>query len=152
MGERVAVIGAGPSGLAQPRALQSATAGGASVPEIVCYEKQADWGDFDGPVRFNGRVLQSHDFRVAAEFKDKDILVIGTSYSAEDIGSQCWKCGCKSIAVGHRTAPMGVDGPDNWNEVPLLQNVEGNTCTIKDDSSADFAAMDDSMASCLRND
>ena len=44
MGKRVAVIGAGPSGLAQLRAFQSAKAGGADVPEIVCYEKQADWG------------------------------------------------------------------------------------------------------------
>ena len=44
MGKRVAVIGAGPSGLAQLRAFQSAKAGGADVPEVVCYEKQEDWG------------------------------------------------------------------------------------------------------------
>ena len=41
---RVAVIGAGLSGLARLRAFQSARAGGAEVPEIVCYEKQGDWG------------------------------------------------------------------------------------------------------------
>ena len=44
MGKRVAVIGAGPSGLAQLRAFQSAKAGGADVPEVVCYEKQAGLG------------------------------------------------------------------------------------------------------------
>ena len=46
---------------------------------------------FEGLDKFNGRVLPAHDFRDALEFKDKDILLIGTSYSAEDIGSQCWK-------------------------------------------------------------
>ena len=263
MGKRVAVIGAGPSGLAQLRAFQSAKAGGADVPEVVCYEKQADWGGlwnytwrtgldeygepvhcsmyrylwsngpkeglefadysfeehfgrqiasypprevlfdyiegrvkkaavrdsirfrsivrrvdyddatgqftvtahdlptdsesserfdhvvvatghfstpnvphFDGLDRFNGRVMHAHDFRDAVEFKDKDILIIGTSYSAEDIGSQCWKYGCKSVTVSHRTAAMGYDWPDNWKEVPLLQKVVGNTCTFKDGSTA----------------
>ena len=41
---RLAVIGAGPSGLAQLRAFQAAAASGEEVPEIVCFEKQEDWG------------------------------------------------------------------------------------------------------------
>src|SRR5210317_460045 len=44
MSKRVAIIGAGPSGLAQLRAFQSASEKGAAIPEIVCFEKQADWG------------------------------------------------------------------------------------------------------------
>ena len=44
MNKRVAVIGAGPSGLAQLRAFKSAADKGADIPEIVCFEKQADWG------------------------------------------------------------------------------------------------------------
>ena len=44
---------------------------------------------FDGLETFNVRVMHAHDFRDALEFKDKYILIIGTSYSAEDIGSQC---------------------------------------------------------------
>ena len=44
MKKRIAVIGAGPSGLAQLRAFQSAAAGGADIPEIVCFEKQSNWG------------------------------------------------------------------------------------------------------------
>jgi len=263
MKKRVAIIGAGPSGLAQLRAFQSAAAKGADIPEVVCFEKQANWGglwnytwrtgldefgepvhssmyrylwsngpkeglefadysfeehfgkqiasyppravlfdyiegrvkkagvrdkirfstvvrdvvyngfarqftvtvhdlandrtyseDFDdlivasghfstpnvpyfnGVEAFNGRVLHAHDFRDAREFKDKDILVVGTSYSAEDIGSQCWKYGCKSVTVSHRTAPMGFSFPANWREVPLLQSVTGNTATFKDGSTA----------------
>lgn len=260
---RVAVIGAGPSGLAQLRAFQSAKANGEEVPEVVCYEKQSDWGglwnytwrtgldqygepvhcsmyrylwsngpkeglefadysfeehfgkqiasyppravlwdyikgrvekagvrdlirfdtvvrrvtwdedtklftviacnrrtdtessetfdhvivasghfsvpnapEFPGFESFNGRILHAHDFRDAREFIGKDLLLVGTSYSAEDIGSQCWKYGAKSITVSHRTAPMGFAWPDNWTEVPLLQKVEGNTATFADGSTA----------------
>lgn len=268
MSKRIAVIGAGPSGLAQLRAFQSAKNNGEDVPEVVCFEKQDNWGglwnytwrtgldqygepvhcsmyrylwsngpkeglefadytfeehfgkqiasyppravlfdyiqgrvekagvrdqirfgtvvrnvtfdegtgqftvtsqhlptservveefdhvvvatghfstpnvpSFDGLDRFNGRVLHAHDFRDAVEFKDKDVLIIGTSYSAEDIGSQCWKYGAKSITVSHRTAAMGYDWPDNWKEVPLLQKVDGNTCTFKDGTSKDIDAI-----------
>ena len=268
MTNRIAVIGAGPSGLAALRAFQSAAAKGAEIPEIVCFERQDDWGglwnytwrtgldEFGEPVNcsmyrylwsngpkeclefadytfdehfgrpiasyppravlfdyiegrvkkanvrhlirfrtavrhvahdegtgkftvtaddlindreydqdfdhvivasghfstpnlsyfpgfdtFNGRVLHAHDFRDALEFKGKDILIIGTSYSAEDIGSQCWKYGCKSVTVSYRTAPMGFGWPDNWQELPLLQKVEGNTCTFKDGSRRDVDAI-----------
>ena len=44
MTKKVAIIGAGPSGLAQLRAFQSAASKGAEIPEIVCFEKQSDWG------------------------------------------------------------------------------------------------------------
>jgi len=268
MTNRVAVIGAGPSGLAQLRAFQSAQEKGAEIPNIVCFEKQSDWGGlwnyswrtgldeygepvhgsmyrylwsngpkeglefadysfeehfgraipsypprevlydyiigrveksnirqwirFNSPVRhvsydeheglfhvtvkdnlkdveytetfdhvivasghfstpnvpyypgfesFKGRILHAHDFRDAMEFKDKDLLLIGTSYSAEDIGSQCWKYGAKSITVSYRTAPMGHQWPDNWEELPLLEKVEGNTVTFKDGSKRDVDAI-----------
>ena len=268
MSKRVAVIGAGPSGLAQLRAFQSAKEKGADIPEVVCFEKQEDLGGlwnytwrtgldefgepvhcsmyrylwsngpkeclefadytfeehfgkpiasypprevlfdyikgriekagirdwirfrtpvrhvsydagsgkftvtvqdlvknheyseefdnvvvanghfstpnvphFDGFETFNGRVLHAHDFRDALEFKDKDILIIGTSYSAEDIGSQCWKYGCKSVTVSHRTGPMGFHWPDNWKEVPLLTRVEKNTAYFKDGTTADVDAI-----------
>ena len=268
MTNRVAVIGAGPSGLAQLRAFQSAQEKGAEIPDIVCFEKQSDWGGlwnyswrtgldeygepvhgsmyrylwsngpkeglefadysfeehfgraipsypprevlydyiigrveksnirqwirFNSPVRhvsydeheglfhvtvkdnlkdveytetfdhvivasghfstpnvpfypgfesFKGRILHAHDFRDAMEFKDKDLLLIGTSYSAEDIGSQCWKYGAKSITVSYRTAPMGHQWPDNWEELPLLEKVEGNTVTFKDGSKRDVDAI-----------
>jgi trimethylamine monooxygenase len=268
MDKRIAVIGAGPSGLAQLRAFQSAAEKGARIPEIVCYEKQENWGGlwnytwrtgtddygepvhnsmyrylwsngpkeglefadytfeehfgrqiasyppravlfdyiegrvkkagirdlirFRTPVRrveylpdrdkfrvgstdlradrdseeifdhvicasghfstprvpefpgfqdFPGRILHAHDFRDALEFKDMDILIIGTSYSAEDIGSQCWKYGCRSVTVSHRTKPMGYAWPDNWREVPLLQKVEGNLATFRNGSTAKVDAI-----------
>lgn len=265
---RVAVIGAGPSGLAVLRAFNSAQSKGAEIPEVVCFEKQENWGGlwnytwrtgldeygepvhgsmyrylwsngpkeclefadytfeehfgkpiasypprevlwdyikgrvektaardwcrFRTPVReviysdgsgkftiiahdlvkdhvyseefdyvinatghfstpqvpyfegfeaFNGRVLHAHDFRDALEFKGKDVMVIGRSYSAEDIGSQCWKYGAKSITVCYRTKPIGFKWPDNWEEKPLLQRVQKNTCYFKDGTSKDIDAI-----------
>ncbi|MBT6267977.1 MAG: NAD(P)/FAD-dependent oxidoreductase [Tateyamaria sp.] len=257
MTKRVAIFGAGPSGLAQLRAFQSAQAKGTDIPEVVCFEKQANWGglwnytwrtgldqygepvhgsmyrylwsngpkeglefadysfeehfgkqiasyppravlfdyiegrvtkagvrdwirfetvvrwvektengfdvtvcnlpsdhtytehfdnvivatghfstpnmpQFEGFDSFKGRILHAHDFRDAMEFSDKNILIVGTSYSAEDIGSQLWKYGAKSITVSHRTAPMGYEWPENWKEVPLLIKVEGDTAHFKD--------------------
>ncbi|MGQ0457947.1 MAG: flavin-containing monooxygenase [Hyphomicrobium sp.] len=44
MTTRVAIIGAGPSGLAALRAFESARRKGAEIPEVVCYEKQSDYG------------------------------------------------------------------------------------------------------------
>ena len=46
---------------------------------------------------FPGRILHGHDFRDAEEFKNKDVVVLGSSYSAEDIALQCYKYGayCK---------------------------------------------------------
>ena len=266
MKKRVAVIGAGPSGLAVLRDFQTAKANGDEIPEIVCFEKQDNWGglwnytwrtgldqygeavhgsmyrylwsngpkeglefadysfeehfgkqiasypprsvlfdyiegrikktevrdwikfstavknveqsddgftvttcdlttsktnvgyfdhvivcsghfstpnmpSFDGFERFPGRILHAHDFRDATEFHGKDVLLIGTSYSAEDIGSQCWKYGAKSITVSHRTAAMGYDWPANWEEVPLLTKVDGQTAYFKDGSSKTIDAI-----------
>ena len=266
MKKRVAVVGAGPSGLAVLRAFQTAKANGDEIPEVVCFEKQDNWGglwnytwrtgldqygesvhgsmyrylwsngpkeglefadysfeehfgkqiasypprsvlfdyiegrikktevrdwikfstavknveqsdggfavttcdlttsktnvgyfdhvivcsghfstpnmpSFDGFERFPGRILHAHDFRDATEFQGKDVLLIGTSYSAEDIGSQCWKYGAKSITVSHRTAAMGYDWPANWEEVPLLTKVDGQTAYFKDGSSKTIDAI-----------
>ncbi|PZO81363.1 MAG: potassium transporter [Mesorhizobium amorphae] len=268
MTKRVAVIGAGPSGLAQLRAFKSAENKGAEIPEVVCFEKQTDWGGlwnytwrtgvdeygdpvhgsmyrylwsngpkeclefadysfeehfgrpiasyppravlwdyikgrveksgvrpwvrFNTPVRmvtwsdetqkftvtahdrsrdntyseefdhvvvasghfstpnvpffegfptFQGRIMHAHDFRDATEFKGKNILIVGRSYSAEDIGSQCYKYGAKSITVSYRSKPIGFKWPSGWKEVPLLQRVDGNTAHFADGTSAEVDAI-----------
>ena len=266
--KRVAVIGAGPSGLAQLRAFQSAKKKGAAIPEVVCFEKQSDWGglwnytwrtgldehgepvhgsmyrylwsngpkeclefadytfeehfgkpiasfppravlfdyikgrvekakvrkwvrfntpvrmvewdkkkkvfnvtahdrvkdvmyteqfdhvvvatghfstpnvpEFPGMSKFGGRVMHAHDFRDALEFKGKDVLIVGRSYSAEDIGSQCWKYGAKSVTCTYRSKPMGFKWPKNFEERPLLQKLEGKTAYFKDGSSKQVDAI-----------
>jgi len=260
--QKVAIIGAGPCGLAQLRAFESAQQKGEIIPEVICYERQSDWGgiwnytwrtgtdelgepvhcsmyrylwsngpkeclefadytfdehfgkpiasypprevildyirgrlaksnfkekikfrtavrwvtydeetklftvtvedlvnkmtysenfnyvinacghfhtpnipSFDGFSTFGGRVMHAHDFRDALEFKDKDILIVGTSYSAEDIASQCYKYGCKTVTISYRTAPMSFHWPDSFSQVPLLVKADSdNTVHFKDGS------------------
>ena len=268
MTQRVAIIGAGPSGLAMLRAFESARAKGAETPELVCFERQENWGGlwnytwrtgldefgepvhgsmyrflwsngpkeclefadysfeehfgrpipsyppravlhdyiagrvarsgvrphirfrtavrqvgwsdetrlftvtvtdlveqhtysetfdrvvvasghfsvpnvprFDGFELFPGRVLHAHDFRDANEFRGKDVLLVGSSYSAEDIGTQCHKYGARSITFSYRTKPMGFDWPAGFEERPLLSRVAGRTAHFIDGSSREIDAV-----------
>ena len=68
---------------------------------------------FPGIETFPGRVLHAHDFRSADEFKGKNVLIVGASYSAEDIGLQCHKYGAKSVTMCWRTQPMGFHWPES---------------------------------------
>ena len=266
---RVAVIGAGPSGLSQLRAFQLAAQKGAVIPEIVCYEKQDNWGGqwnyswrtgldeygeqvhsavypnlhtnipkevseypdypfdehfgksissfpprasildylegrakkadirksirfravvrrvtydegtgmfsvsahdlvkdedsleefdyvvvatghystpnvpyFPGIETFPGRVLHASHFRNELEFKNKNVLIVGASWSAEDLSLQCWKYGCKSVTISHLGAmPIVYKWPDNIKEVPLLQKVSNSMCTFEDGSTTDVDAI-----------
>ena len=268
MGKRVAIIGAGPSGLAQLRAFQSAAEKGAEIPEVVCFEKQGDWGglwnytwrtgvdehgnpchgsmyrylwsngpkeglefadytfeehfskpiasyppravlfdyikgrvekanvrdwirfntivrdvraldgggfevtarneetdsetrenfdhvvvatghfsvpnvpEYPGFETFNGRILHAHDFRDAREFSGQDVLIVGASYSAEDIGSQCWKYGANSITQSSRSGATGYAWPDNWTELAeAVDHVKGKTVSFTDGTSKDVDAI-----------
>ncbi len=96
---------------------------------------------FDGLSSFNGRVLHAHDFRDAVEFKGKHVLIVGRSYSAEDIGSQCWKYGAKSVTTTYRSKPMGFKWPKNFEERPLLQRIENRTAHFKDGSAKEVDAI-----------
>jgi trimethylamine monooxygenase len=96
---------------------------------------------FEGVASFNGRVMHAHDFRDALEFKGKDVLIVGRSYSAEDIGSQCWKYGAKSVTASYRSKPMGFSWPANFEERPLLQKLVGKTAYFKDGSTKEIDAI-----------
>lgn len=268
MSIRVAIIGAGPSGMAMLRAFQSAQKKGTEVPEFVCFEKQSDWGGlwnytwrtgldqhgepvhgsmyrylwsngpkeclefsdytfeehfgrpipsypqravlhdyimgrvekaglrahvrFSSPVKwveyseetgtftvgvkdlvkdelysevfdyvvvasghfstpnvpffpgiemFPGRVMHAHDFRAADEFVGKDLLVVGSSYSAEDIASQCYKYGAKSITFSYRTRRSNFAWPSCFTEKPLLEKLEERTAHFIDGTTADVDAV-----------
>jgi len=92
---------------------------------------------FPGIDKFPGRVLHSHSFRNASQFKDKNVLVVGSSLSAEDIGIQCLKYGTESIVCTWQTKPMGFPFPPGITERPLLTKIEGSTVHFKDGSTTE---------------
>jgi trimethylamine monooxygenase len=97
--------------------------------------------EFPGMESAACRVMHAHDFRSAETFAGQRILVVGTSYSAEDIASQCHKYGVASVTCSWRTRPMGFKWPPNFRTVPLLTRVEGKTCHFKDGSTAEVDAI-----------
>ena len=94
-----------------------------SVPFIPAYE---------GMNSFPGRIMHSHDFRDAEEFRNKNVVVLGSSYSAEDVALQCNKYGAKSVTIGYRHNPMGFKWPQGMKEVHYLDRLEGKTAIFKD--------------------
>lgn len=130
-----------------PRSAMSKKRHVATFDYVVCasgHYSYPNYPHFPGFDEFQGRVLHAHDMRDAVEFKDQDVLIIGTSYSAEDIASQVWKYGARSVIISHKTKPIGWSTwPANIAEVPLLQKVEsvvgqsgrGGTATFADGST-----------------
>ncbi|MEM6488213.1 MAG: NAD(P)/FAD-dependent oxidoreductase [Pseudomonadota bacterium] len=94
--------------------------------------------DFDGIESFPGRVMHAHDFRDARAHAGQNILIVGASYSAEDIALQCWKFGAGSVTCCYRTAAMGFHWPEGVNERPLVTRFEGATAHFKDGTAKAF--------------
>ncbi|MGB1313549.1 MAG: NAD(P)-binding domain-containing protein [Bizionia paragorgiae] len=96
---------------------------------------------FEGIEDFPGTVMHAHDFRGADQFKDQNILLIGSSYSAEDIGVQCHKHGAQSVTLSYRSNPIGVEWPDGIKEVPLLTHFDGDTAHFNNGHKEQFDAV-----------
>jgi trimethylamine monooxygenase len=96
---------------------------------------------FEGVEKFPGRVMHAHDFRDAQEFAGKNLLIVGASYSAEDIALQCHKYGAKHVTMCWRTKPMGFHWPEGMEERPLLLKLTGKTAHFKDGSTKEVDAV-----------
>lgn len=94
--------------------------------------------DFEGIETFPGELMHAHDFRGAERLAGKDVLLIGASYSAEDIGVQSFKMGARSVTFSYRTAPMGFDWPAGIEELPLLERFEGSTAHFSNGEARTF--------------
>ncbi len=117
---------------------------------------------FEGFETFKGRILHSHDFRSAEEFKGltlgyttycivqsrnpgsteilctgQRVLVIGAHYSSEDLALQTVKFGAKRAICSYRTKPTGFKWPKGIEERPLLKKVEGRKAFFKDGTTAE---------------
>lgn len=96
---------------------------------------------FKGIDHFPGSVMHAHDFRGADQFINKRILLIGSSYSAEDIGVQCYKHGSGDITISYRSNPIGMKWPKGIKEKPLVTHFEDNKAFFKDGTSEEFDAV-----------
>ena len=93
--------------------------------------------NIDGVNQFLGRVLHSHEFRGADEFVGLNLLVIGSSFSSDDIALQCYKFGARSVTVSSRQEPVAYKWPPEIKSAPMLVRMEGQTAHFKDGSIVD---------------
>lgn len=94
--------------------------------------------EFPGIRTFPGQMLHAHDFRGAESFAGKDLLLVGSSYSAEDIGMQAYKMGARSVTFSYRSHPMGYAWPDRVRELPCIEKIDGSHVTFIDGSEGTF--------------
>ena len=85
--------------------------------------------------------MHSHDFRDAEEFRDKNVVVLGSSYSAEDVALQCHKYGAKTVTIGYRNNPMGFNWPEGMKEVHYMDKIDGNKAVFKDGTVQEMDAL-----------
>ena len=97
--------------------------------------------EYEGMSSFPGRIMHSHDFRDAEEFRNKNVVVLGSSYSAEDVALQCHKYGAKSVTIGYRNNPMGFHWPEGMKEVHYMDRIEGNKAIFKDGTIQEMDAL-----------
>ncbi len=97
--------------------------------------------EYPGYDTFPGRIIHAHDYRDATEFSGQNVLVMGASYSAEDIASQCWKYGAASVTCTSRNGPMGFDWPEGITEKPIITHLEGRTAHFTDGTSTEIDAI-----------
>ena len=90
-----------------------------------------------GLLKFPGRILHSHSFREAAEFRGQRILVIGLSYSGEDVALMTIKYGAKSVVICGR-ATRGLIWPNGVEERVMVESFDGGIANFKDGSTGEF--------------
>ncbi|WP_349828539.1 NAD(P)/FAD-dependent oxidoreductase [Brevibacterium litoralis] len=91
---------------------------------------------FAGIETFPGPVCHAHDFRGAEHMKGRTVMMIGGSYSAEDIGLQAHKFGAAKVLISHRgQESMGFGWPAGVEEVPVVTRFEGRTAHLADGST-----------------
>ena len=96
---------------------------------------------FEGIDNFPGAVMHAHDFRGADQFIGQKLLLIGSSYSAEDIAVQCYKHGSDEVTISYRSNPIGTSWPEGIKEKPLVTHFDGNTAYFKDGTTEDYDAV-----------
>ena len=93
--------------------------------------------DIPGLLKFPGRILHSHNFREAKEFKEQRILVIGVGYSGEDLALQTLKYGAKNVVICGR-ATRGLVWPNGVEERPMVEKFDDNIARFHDGSTGEF--------------
>ena len=94
---------------------------------------------FPGEEKYTGMVFHSRAFRNEAQFKGKRILIVGGSYSAEDVAVQCYKFQAAKITIANRRK-MGFKWPIGIEEKAFteIKDMDGLKVSFTDGSEGEF--------------
>ena len=95
---------------------------------------------FTNEEKFTGKIIHAHDYRDGRMYKGKRVLLVGGSYSAEDIALQCWKFGAEYSHITHKNPNrMGYKWPEGVVETEtFLKDFDGNKVIFEDGSSEEY--------------
>ena len=96
---------------------------------------------FPGLEAFAGRILHVKDIKRVNEFKGQRMLIIGSSFSAEDLALQAYKYGVENIIITYRTNPLGYKWPNGIEERPLVIKFEEKAAHFKDGTTAEIGVV-----------
>ena len=86
---------------------------------------------------FRGRVLHPKDVKHMTEFKSQRLLIVGASWSGEELILLALKFGAKNVILSWKYRPLGHKWPSGIEECPLVEKLEGNTAHFKDETTAE---------------
>ena len=90
-----------------------------------------------GQETFPGRVLHSHDFRDAREYKGQRLLIVGFGNSGKDLASMTIKFGAHNVVISGNVS-RGLKWPPGISERPMIISFDGRTAYFKDGTSSEF--------------
>ena len=70
---------------------------------------------------------QFHNFSTTFYFTGRIILLVGSSFSAEDIAVQSLKAGAEYVTISYRSRPIDTKWPPGIDQRTNLERIDGKT-------------------------
>ncbi|XP_075261845.1 trimethylamine monooxygenase-like isoform X1 [Convolutriloba macropyga] len=99
---------------------------------------QPNYVSYPGEETFPGTVMHAKFFLDASRYKGKRILLVGSSFSAEDLAVKSIAGGAQKVTICYRSSPTNLTFPPGVDEKPLLTKIEGSTVRFRDGSSSEY--------------
>ncbi|XP_063717982.1 trimethylamine monooxygenase-like [Symsagittifera roscoffensis] len=93
---------------------------------------------YPGQETFKGKIIHSKQFIDGSRYKGKRVLVVGSSFSAEDIAMHSLRAGAQYVTISYKTKPQPLNYPGGIDVRPLLENIDGNTVSFQDGSKEEY--------------
>ena len=88
--------------------------------------------------KFQGQIIHAKEVRRAMTFQGKRVLLIGSSFSAQDLTLQLIKFGASKVIMSYHKRTSGIKFPDGAEERPAVQSFDETTVYFIDETKAEI--------------